>query len=80
MRYLSLAAQTQAGGSESKASFEKWIEQANKAQTSNDANWMEVNLANGYVEGTSFGTYISKSQLIKDANDPANNKFLKRYQ
>jgi hypothetical protein len=76
---LSLAgvAQSHSGGSDSKASFDKWVEQANKAQTANDAKWMEANLASGYVEGTSFGTWIPKEQLIKDANDPANNKFAK---
>jgi hypothetical protein len=76
---LSLAgvAKTHSGGSDSKASFDKWVEQANKAQTANDAKWMEANLASGYVEGTSFGTWIPKGQLIKDANDPANNKFTK---
>ena len=76
---LSLAgvAQTHSGGSNSKASFDRWVEQANKAQTANDAKWMEANLASGYVEGTSFGTWIPKVQLIKDANDPANNKFTK---
>jgi len=71
------AAQTHSGGSDSKASFQKWVEQANKAQTDNDAKWMEANLAGGYVEGTSFGTWVPKAQLIKDANDPANNKFTK---
>jgi hypothetical protein len=76
---LSLAgvAKTHSGDSDSKASFDKWVEQANKAQTANDAKWMEANLASGYVEGTSFGTWIPKGQLIKDANDPANNKFTK---
>jgi hypothetical protein len=76
---LSLAgvAQTHSSGSDSKASFDTWVEQANKAQTANDAKWMEANLASGYVEGTSFGTWIPKTQLIKDANDPANNKFTK---
>jgi hypothetical protein len=64
-------------GADDKASFEKWVEQANKAQTDNDAKWMEANLASGYVEGTSFGTWIPKTQLIKEANDPANNKFTK---
>jgi Domain of unknown function (DUF4440) len=72
-----VAFQTQSGNSDSKVSFEKWIEQANKAQTNNDAKWMEANLASGYVEGTSFGTWIPKAQLIKDANDPKNNKFTK---
>lgn len=72
-----VAFQTQSGNSDSKVSFEKWIEQANKAQTNNDAKWMEANLASGYVEGTSFGTWIPKAQLVKDANDPKNNKFTK---
>jgi hypothetical protein len=64
-------------GSDSKASFEKFVEAANKAETNNDGKWMDANLATGYVEGTSFGQWIPKAQLIKDANDPANNKFTK---
>jgi hypothetical protein len=57
--------------SNAKASFDKFVEEGNKAQTSNDAKWLEANLAEGYVEGTSFGTWVSKAQLIKDANDPS---------
>jgi hypothetical protein len=72
-----IAAQNQSGGSDSKASFTKWVEESNKAVTNNDAKWMEANLAAGYVEGTSFGTWIPKAELINDANDPANNKFTK---
>ena len=71
----SLAAQK--SSSNSKASFAKFVEEANKAQTDNDAKWMEANLSDAYVEGTSFGEWIPKAQLIKDANDPANNKFTK---
>lgn len=67
----------QKAGSATKASFEKFIEESNKAQTANDAKWMETHLADGYVEGTSFGTWVSKAQLIKDAHDPANNKYSK---
>src|SRR5215471_4575163 len=74
---VAIAAENQGGGSDSKASFAKWVEDSNKAQTGNDAKWMEANLAAGYVEGTSFGTWIPKTELIKDANDPANNKFTK---
>jgi len=70
-----IAAQMESG--DSKASFDKWVAEANKAQTNNDAKWLESNLATAYVEGTSFGTWISKAQLIKDANDPSNNKFSK---
>ncbi|MBV8053499.1 MAG: nuclear transport factor 2 family protein [Acidobacteriaceae bacterium] len=70
-----LAAQNHS--SSSKASFDKFVEESNKAQSSNDAKWLQANLADTYVEGTSFGTWIPKSQLIKDANDSANNKFTK---
>ena len=74
---VSFVAQSHSADSTSKASFEKFVEESNKAQTSNDAKFMEANLADVYVEGTSFGTWIPKAQLIKDANDPANNKFTK---
>jgi len=70
-------AASKGSGSDSKASFDKFVDEANKAQTSNDAKWMEANLAAGYFEGTSFGSWIPKAQLIKDANDPSNNKFNK---
>ena len=74
---VSFVAQSHSADSTSKASFEKFVAESNKAQTSNDAKFMEANLADVYVEGTSFGTWIPKAQLIKDANDPANNKFTK---
>ena len=72
-----LAAQQHAASSSSKASFDKFVKESMKAQTDNDAKWMEANLVDGYDEGTSFGEWIPKAQLIKDANDPANNKFTK---
>lgn len=71
-----IAAQ-KSSGSDSKASFDKFVDEANKAQTNNDGKWLDANLAAAYVEGTSFGAWIPKAQLIKDANDPANNKFTK---
>ena len=70
-----LVAQDQGGGGDAKTSFTQFVQESNKATASNDAKWLEGNLADGYVEGTSFGTWIPKAQLIKDANDPANNKF-----
>jgi hypothetical protein len=74
---VGLIAQEHTGGSGSKASFEKFVKESQKAQTGNDAKWMEANLVGEYVEGTSYGAWITKAQLIKDANDPANNKFTK---
>lgn len=72
-----LAAQEHGASGGSKASFDKYVNENMKAVTSNDAKWLEANLSSDYVEGTSFGTWIPKAQLIKDANDPANNKFTK---
>lgn len=74
---VGLAAQEHAAGGASKASFDKFVKESLKAQTDNDAKWLEANLAAEYVEGTSYGAWIPKAQLIKDANDPANNKFTK---
>jgi Domain of unknown function (DUF4440) len=70
-------AQSLSADKASKSSFDKFVEESNKAQSSNDAKWLEANVADVYVEGTSFGTWIPKAQLVKDANDPANNKFTK---
>jgi hypothetical protein len=75
--FVALGAQEHGGSTSSTASFDQFVKESNNAQTSNDAKWMEANLAEGYVEGTSFGTWIPKAQLIKDAGDPANNKFTK---
>lgn len=74
---VGFAASKHRASSGSKASFEKFVNESNKAQSANDAKWLEANLADAYVEGTSFGTWIPKTQLIKDANDPVNNKFTK---
>jgi hypothetical protein len=71
------AAQKHAADNTSKSSFDKFVEESNKAQTSNDGKWLEAHLADSYVEGTSFGTWVSKAQLLKDAKDPANNKYTK---
>jgi hypothetical protein len=71
------AAQKHSASNGSKSSFDKFVEESNNAQTSNDSKWLEAHLVDGYVEGTSFGTWVSKAQLLKDAKDPANNKFTK---
>ena len=73
---MGLAGQDQ-GGQDSKASFTQFFQASLKATTDNDAKWLEANLADDYVEGTSYGAWLSKAQLIKDAGDPANNKFMK---
>ena len=74
---LAVFAAEKQGATGSKASFEQFVNESIKAQTANDAKWMQAHLSEGYVEGTSFGTWIPKAQLLKDAGDPANNKFTK---
>ena len=71
------AGQDQGSDSNSKASFAQFVRDSIKATNGNDAKWMEANLADSYIEGTSFGVWMPKAQLIKDAGDPANNKFTK---
>jgi hypothetical protein len=71
------AAEKHSAGNTSKSSFDQFVQESNKAQTSNDGKWLEAHLSDAYVEGTSFGTWASKAQLLKDAKDPANNKFTK---
>src|SRR5947209_18058146 len=61
------AAQKHSASNGSKSSFDKFVEESNKAEISNDGKWIEAHLADGYVEGTSFGTWVSKAQLVKDA-------------
>ena len=72
-----LAAQKHSASNSSKSSFDQFVQESNNAQTSNDGKWLEAHLADAYVEGTSFGTWVSRAQLLKDAKDPANNKFTK---
>ena len=71
------AAEKHNASNTSKSSFDQFVEESNKAQTSNDSKWIEAHLSDAYVEGTSFGTWITKAQLLKDAKDPANNKYTK---
>lgn len=71
------SAEKHSAGNTSKSSFDQFVQESNKAQTSNDGKWLKAHLSDAYVEGTSFGTWVSKAQLLKDAADPANNKYTK---
>jgi hypothetical protein len=71
------AAEKHMASNMSKSSFDQFVQESNKAQTSNDGKWLEGHLSDAYVEGTSFGTWVTKAQLLKDAKDPANNKYTK---
>jgi hypothetical protein len=51
------------------------MEQDNvKADVAGDSSWMGREMADDYTMGTSWGAFESKSELVKDAADTANNK------
>jgi hypothetical protein len=45
-----------------------------KAQLAGNTAWIKANVADGYVEGSSFGEWTSKAELLKDMEDTAKNK------
>lgn len=51
------------------------MEMANvKADVAGDSSWMGREMADDYTMGTSWGAFETKSELVKDAADTANNK------
>ena len=49
-----------------------------KADLAGDSSWMSYETAADYTMGTSWGAFKTKSELVKDAADTANNKTNKR--
>jgi Domain of unknown function (DUF4440) len=49
-----------------------------KAALAGDSSWMTREMADNYTMGTSWGAFETKSELVKDAADTANNKTNKR--
>jgi len=49
-----------------------------KADVAGDSSWMAREMADDYTMGTSWGVFETKSELVKDAADTANNKTNKR--
>lgn len=45
-----------------------------KADLAGDANFIKNNCVDGYTEGTSFGTWVSKDQLMDTTNNKMNSE------
>ena len=65
---LGFALAAQAGGDVT-AAVEKLEKEMRQAQKDNNAAWYQKHLADGYVEGHSWGEWKSKAEAIKDTED-----------
>ncbi len=63
---IALLAQT--GGDES-SKVQQLEKERSQAEMNNDAAWYQQHLADGYVEGESWGEWATKADLIKQAQD-----------
>ena len=41
----------------------------NRAELNNNSAWLEQHLADGYVEGTSWGEWVNKAENVKQTQD-----------
>ncbi|MBS0366898.1 MAG: nuclear transport factor 2 family protein [Proteobacteria bacterium] len=62
---------TQVSAAES-ARIEQLEHQRNEAQQNNNVAWFEKHLAEGYVEGHSWGEWASRADAIKQTREKAN--------
>ncbi len=63
---ITLAGQTGADASSKVQQLEKEMRQAQK---SSDVSWYQQHLADGYVEGHSWGDWATKAEAIKEVQD-----------
>ncbi len=63
---ITLLAQT--GGDES-SKVQQLEKERHQAQMNSDRTWYQQHLADGYVEGHSWGEWATKADLIKEAQD-----------
>jgi hypothetical protein len=64
----------QPSDSDAVAAITKLENEGIKADLAHDTSFTKKNLADDYVAGTSFGDWETKASMLKDADDPANNK------
>lgn len=59
-------------GSRTSSKIEQLEKEMRQAQKNYDINWYQQHLADGYVEGHSWGEWATKAEVIKEAQDKAN--------
>lgn len=57
------------GGGDTPAKIEQLEKDMRHAQMNSDVTWYQQNLAEGYVEGHSWGDWATKDEAIKQAQD-----------
>jgi len=63
---MPLVAQT---GGDASSKVQQLEKEMRRAQMKNDVNWYQEHLADGYVEGHSWGDWATKAAAIKQAQD-----------
>jgi len=58
-----------AQGGDTSAQIQQLENELRQAQKNNDAGWYQQHLADGYIEGHSWGEWYTKDQAIKDAQN-----------
>ena len=61
----------QAGGDAS-SKVQQLEQEMREAQKNNDVSWFQQHLADGYVEGHSWGDWATKAEAIKQTQDKSN--------
>ena len=70
--FASLAAETKPGNSDTMAAITQLENDSVKAYLANPRQYIEKNVADDFVGGTSFGKWETKADMLKDAANPAN--------
>ena len=68
---LAAAITVVAQGGDTSANIEKLEQDMHQAQLNNDAGWYRQHVADGYVEGHSWGDWATKAELIKQTQGKA---------
>ena len=69
---LALRGQSKMSGSDAVAAITDLENEQVKADKSNAREFIEKNVANNFVGGTSFGYWETKASMLKDAGNPGN--------
>lgn len=67
-----LNAQTRGGNSDAVAAITQLENENVKASLGNPATFLQKNLADDFMGGTSFGKWETKAEMLKDTENPAN--------
>ena len=68
---LAMAITVVAQGGNTSANIQKLEQEMHHAQMNSDAGWYQQHLADGYVEGHSWGDWATKAEAIKQTQDKA---------